>query len=175
MSIWKNMTEEERNTVEAVIVDLYTTHDGAHAKAKPEFVTWLHDQDARGVEWARKLLNEFADKGAADFCQARWNADHFAARVGAKVRQRRAKRGVVKRDTSGQSVQASLPILGFSRPDLIAAINGDLALISELKFNVGYLRSLLDLVERTGAATVEAALLAEGWADIETYLQAASA
>lgn len=176
MSAWtKEMTAEERDLVTAIVMEAYEAEDGtvrSHRDAAAKFTTAMHALDAKGSEYARKLLNEWADAGAAAFAQRLWSRrDAFTATVKNASRTRRLKRGALRVDDHGKTAWTQPSILDLTGAEVESALRDEIQRVDEGKFNIAWLSQVVKLCRRhPEAETVATALKAEGFATLDDFL-----
>jgi hypothetical protein len=170
-----DLTPQERVEYDAAVTAAYRT-DGetrTHAEALVRFrEEILPDAVQAHRRWAHVAMDEALELGLRMTLKGRWKAlgGVFHGQVNGRKKTRAARRGVAQVDPeSGAKQWTQLELMFDAADDLRRKIAEAVRRMREEQDNIVMFRRLLDLLEQTGASTVERGLSAVGMS-LDEYL-----
>ena len=169
------LTAQERAEYDAAVSAAYRadgdtrTHADALVKFREEI---LPDAVRAHRRWAHIVLDAAQEYGLRAMLQGRWKAlgGVFHGQVDGRKKVRPARRGVAQVDPeTGVKEWTQAELIFDTADDLQRKIAEAARRIREERDNIVMLRRLLDLLEKTGAGTVERGLAAVGMT-LDEYL-----
>ena len=171
-----DLNAQERAEFEAAVTAAYRDEEGevrSHREALREFrESILPDAVQAHRRWAHIVMDAATELGLRTILQKRWKSSGgiFHAKVHGKHRTRPMRRGVRRiNPETGEKYETQLELLLDSADDLKNKIAEAARRINEEAATIAMLRKLLDLLEATGAGTVERGLVAVGMT-LDEYL-----